>query len=121
MTSLVPLLESVARDIQPQVKSQLGGFFGGMVRAYLPQTWVFRTEEGAATLCVDERGAVTVVPGELPSADVTIEIAHDRLRRLLTNRAREPPGTEPPRVTTHTAKGRVAFGYLSDRLGIGGS
>ena len=121
MSGVERVLRGVAPELETEVQRRLSGFFGGFLRLYLPQTWVFRTEQGAATLCVDERGAVTVAPGELPSADVTVEMAYDRLRRLLTNRAREPPGTEPPRVTTHTAKGRVAFGYLRDRLGLGAS
>jgi len=118
MASLVPLLESVARDIQPQVKSQLGGFFGGMVRAYLPQTWVFRTEREVASLSVDKNGEVTVAKGAGTNPDVTIEVPHDRLVTALTTRSREkvPPG--PITVTPHTSKGKTAFEYLRGRVGL---
>jgi hypothetical protein len=118
MTSLVPLLESVARDIQPQVKSQLGGFFGGMVRAYLPQTWVFRTEREVASLSVGQDGEVTVATGAAANPDVTIEVPHDRLVTALKTRSREkvPPG--PITVTPHTSKGKTAFEYLRSRVGL---
>jgi hypothetical protein len=118
MTSLVPLLESVARDIQPQIRSQLGGFFGGMVRAYLPQTWVFRTEREVASLSVDRNGGVTVVNGPAANPDVTIEIPHDRLETALRTRSRSqvPPG--PLTVTPHTSKGKTAFEYLRSRVGL---
>jgi len=118
MASLVPLLESVARDIQPQVKSQLGGFFGGMVRAYLPQTWVFRTEREVASLSVDKNGEVSVAKGALANPDVTIEVPHARLVTALETRSREkvPPG--PITVTPHTSKGKTAFEYLRGRVGL---
>jgi len=118
MASLVPLLESVAHDVQPQLQSQLGGFFGGMVRAYLPQTWVFKTEKEVASLTVDKTGAVSVAKGAAASPDVTIETAHDRLVTALKTRSRAqvPPG--PLTVTPHTSKGRTAFEYLRSRLGL---
>lgn len=118
MDSLVSLLQSVARDVQPQVQAQLGGFFGGMVRAYLPQTWVFRTEKEVASLTVDTSGALTVTNGAAPRADVTIETSHDRLVTALTTRSRGnvPPG--PLTVTPHTSKGKTAFDYLRSRLGL---
>lgn len=118
MPSLVPALESVAHDIQPEIQSQLGGFFGGVVRAYLPQTWVFKTEEEQASLMVDKTGAVSVAKGAATDPDVTIETAHDRLLAALRTRSRAsvPPG--PLRVTPHTSKGKTAFDYLRSRLGL---
>jgi len=118
MAPLVPLLEKVAHDLEPQVRAQLGGFFGGMVRAYLPQTWVFRTEHEAASLTVDRAGAVTVASGTVPSPDVTIETTEERLTKALATRSRAhvPPGTL--QVTTHTSKGKTAFDYLRGRLGL---
>jgi len=118
MTTLRPLLEKVARDLEPQVRSQLGGFFGGMVRAYLPQTWVFRTEREVAALTVDRAGAVRVADGPVPNADVTIETSHDRLVAALETRSRAkvPPGSFT--VTAHTPKGKTAFDFLRGRLGL---
>jgi hypothetical protein len=118
MASLVPLLEKVAHDVQPEIQSQLGGFFGGMVRAYLPQAWVFKTEKEVASLTVDPSGAVTVAPGAAAHPDVTIETAHARLEAALRTRSRGqvPPG--PMTVTPHTPKGKTAFDYLRGRLGL---
>jgi hypothetical protein len=118
MSCVTGLLEAVARDVEPEVRQRLRGFFGGMIRAYLPQTWVFQTDDGAASLRVALDGAVTVTPGIATPADVTIEVGHERLRLALTTRKREaiPPG--PLTVTPHTAKGKAAFGYLRDRIGL---
>jgi hypothetical protein len=118
MSCVVELLGKVGRDVQPELQSRLRGFFGGMVRTYLPQTWVFVTEDGTASLHVDRAGAVTVTSGALPSPDVTVEIGHDRLKAALLTRRKEavPPG--PLTVTPHTSKGRTAFSYLRDRLGL---
>lgn len=118
MTSLVPLLESVARDLQPQVQAQLGGFFGGIVRGYLPQTWVFRTGSEVVSLTVEKTGAVRVTEGAAPNPDVTIETSHERLEAALRTRsaAKVPPG--PLTVTPHTPKGKAAFDYLRGRIGL---
>ncbi len=118
MAPLVPLLEKVAHDVQPEIQSQLGGFFGGMVRAYLPQAWVFKTEKETASLTVDKAGAVTVTTGAAAHPDVTIETTHDRLEAALRTRSRDklPPG--PLTVTPHTPKGKTAFDYLRGRLGL---
>jgi len=118
MASLRAALDEVARSIEPQVRSQLGGFFGGMVRAYLPQTWVFRTEQETASLTVDRAGTVSVVDGAAVNPDVTIETTLERLATALSqrSRARPPPGSV--RVSTHTPKGRTAFDYLRGRFGL---
>jgi len=116
--SLVSLLQSVGKDVQPQVQSQLGGFFGGMVRAYLPQTWEFRTEKEVASLSVDRAGVVSVAPGTAAKPDVTIEVGHDRLVTALTSRSRDAVAPGELKVTPHTSKGKTAFDYLRGRLGL---
>jgi hypothetical protein len=118
MSCIEGLLREVGRDAEKELQSRLRGFLGGMLRHYLPQTWVFRTEDGTATLLVDERGAVSVAAGALAPADVTVEVGHERLRVALTSRSRTnvPPG--PLNVVAHTAKGKAAFGFLRDRLGL---
>jgi len=118
VASLVARLESVARDVQPQVRAQLGGFFGGIVRAYLPQQWVFRTEQEVATLSVGRDGAVTVEEGAPAAPDVTVETTLERLSTAFTQRSKAhlPPGSV--RVSTHTSKGKAAFDYLRGRFGL---
>ena len=80
MSCVEEVLQGVARVLETEVKNRLRGFFGAMLRHYLPQTWVFRTEDGTASLRVDEHGAVTVASGALAPADVTVEVGHDQLR-----------------------------------------
>lgn len=118
MSRVEELLRKAGQDLQPEVQSRLGGLLGGMLRAYLPQTWVFATEDGTASLRVDRAGVVTVTAGALPSPDVTVAVSHDRLKAALETRGKGtvPPG--PITVTPHTAKGRTAFAYLRDRLGL---
>lgn len=118
MSKVEELLRSTAKELEPDIQSRLKGFLGGFIRAYLPQAWVFRTEEETATLTVDGNGTVTVTSGAAASADVTIEIAHARLVAALTTRRKEavPPG--PITVTPHTTKGKAAFDYLRSRLGL---
>ena len=118
MSCVEELLRTAGKGFEPEIKSRLSGFLGGILRQYLPQTWVFRTDDGTASLSVDGNGTVTVVSGAAAHPDVTIEIPHDRLRAALTTRKREsvPPG--PIQVTPHSAKGKAAFDYLRGRLGL---
>jgi len=118
MGSLATLLEQAAHDFEPRVRAQLGGFLGGMVRAYLPQTWVFRTEHESASLTVDRAGTVSVAEGAAANPDVTIETTEESLTTALRTRSRAnvPPGAV--RVATHTSKGKTAFDYLRGRFGL---
>ncbi|MCI4348762.1 MAG: hypothetical protein L3J93_00875 [Thermoplasmata archaeon] len=118
MSCLKPALEAVGHDLEPRLARSLQGMLGGMIRAYLPQRWVFVTEEGTASLTIDERGHASVADGPLVSPDVTIASSHARLSAALTtrDRTRIPPG--PFTATPHTAKGRAAYEFLRGRLGL---
>ncbi|MGI0071413.1 MAG: hypothetical protein ACRECT_05035 [Thermoplasmata archaeon] len=118
MSGVEELLRETGRGLEPEVQRQLKGFLGGILRGYLPQTWVFQTDDGTASLVVDRSGAVSVVPGVAPQADVTVEIPRARLEAALRTRDRTkvPPGRLT--VTPHTSKGRTAFDYLRGRLGL---
>jgi hypothetical protein len=118
MSSIQDLLRTAAAQFEPEVQKQLKGLFGGIVRNYLPQEWVFRTEHEVASLRVDATGHVTVGPTASAHPDVTVEIPHDRLAAALRTRDRKsvPPG--PISVTPHTAKGKAAFDYLRARIGL---
>jgi len=118
MSSVVDLLRGVGREAEPQIQQQLHGFFGGMIRHYLPQTWVFRTERETASFHVDAAGKVSVNPGAVEPADVTIEVGDERLRTALTTRRRDANVPGSLKVIPHTAKGRAAFDYLRGRLGL---
>ncbi|MCI4317171.1 MAG: hypothetical protein L3J96_01410 [Thermoplasmata archaeon] len=118
MSCLVGLLQAAGSDLEPRLKGQMGGFAGGIVRMYLPQTWVFRTEEEVATLGVDRTGSFRAIAGAGEKPDVTIETTHARLSAALRTRQRDkvPPG--PFKATPHTEKGRTAFEFLRGRLGL---
>lgn len=111
-------LARVAPAVQAEVQPRLRGLFGGFVRAYLPQTWVFRTELDAASLTVDAQGVAATVPHELEAPDVTVELPHGQLAELLATRGRRRPPAGTVKVTAHTSKGRAALGYLGPRLGL---
>jgi hypothetical protein len=118
MGEVEELLRTTATQFEPELRSRLDGFLGGIIRAYLPQAWEFRTEHETVTLEVDANGAVRVHAGPAAKPDVTIEIPKKRLVVALTTRRREavPPG--PLTATPHTTKGRAAFDYLRGRLGL---
>jgi hypothetical protein len=115
---LEQLLRDAGARFEPEVKRRLDGMLGNLVRVYLPQAWVFRTDVGTAALLVDRNGG-TSVPATVPEhPDVTVEIPYARLSVALKTGRRDavPPG--PLTVTPHTTKGRAAFDYLRDRIGL---
>jgi len=118
LPTLLELLSTVAPDLERRVKAQLVGFTAVFVRPYLPQRWVFVTENGTASLVVDPSGTVTAVEGVAAPADVTVKVGFERLRIALTTQKKElvPPG--PLEVTPHTSKGQTAFQFLRSRLGL---
>jgi len=120
MSCTAELLAGISPNVESELRARMNGFLGGIVRAYLPQTWVFQTEKEAVSLIVGRDGRVSVVPAASPEPDVTVEAAHDELRTLLGRKDRGPTRT-PPRslkVTPHTAKGRTAFDFLRSRFGV---
>jgi hypothetical protein len=117
MSCTAETLGKAAPSLEAEVKTRLGGFLGGIVRSYLPQIWVFRTEQDAATLAVDANGHVTVTPTAAPSPDVTIELRHGELASILASKGKAAPAG-PVKATPHTPKGRTAFDYLRSRFGL---
>lgn len=111
-------LSKLAASVEAELRSRLSGLFGGFVRAYLPQTWVFRTERDVASLVVDTNGRVTVTPSALPSPDVTVELPHGALDAAVASGGGRRPPAGSVRVTAHTAKGRTAFDYVRPRFGL---
>jgi hypothetical protein len=118
MNDLEGLLRDAGRQIEPELQRRLKGLLGGIIRSYLPQAWVFETDNGTASLVVDRDGTVSVTGGAASHPDVTVKIPHDRLVAALTTRNKDlvPPG--PLTVTPHTSKGKTAFDVLRSRLGL---
>ncbi len=116
--SLEAALATVGKDLERQIAGAMQGLTGMIVRAHLPQVWVFVTERETASLQVDRQGKVSAAAGAIAPADVTVETSYERLTTALRtrDRARVPPG--PFRATPHTEKGRRAFDLLKKRLGL---
>jgi hypothetical protein len=118
VTCLQGLLEKLVPDIEKELQPRLQGFLGSFVRAYLPQVWVFETEEGATSVRIEPTGLVTVHPGATPAPDVTVKGSHADLKRILSSRSK---GAAPPNeltVTAHTGKGRAAVSQVRARFGF---
>jgi hypothetical protein len=113
------LLNQVATQlIEPQVKP-FTLFIGG----WLPQHWVFNTESGSSTLVVEKTGDSRGLLGASPTPDVTVNWTDAQLDAAftvaLTNGDRNTvPRNPPPRIETHTKKGRDALSMLGKRLGL---
>ncbi|HEV2166766.1 MAG TPA: hypothetical protein VGS23_07340 [Thermoplasmata archaeon] len=116
--SILPALEALVPDLEARLAGSLDGFTGMIVRAHLPQRWVFVTESSTASLIVSADGKVSAQSGLASPADVTIETTFARLEAALRTRDRSkvPPG--PLKVTPHTEKGRRAFEFLRARVGL---
>ncbi len=118
MSELTDLLGTAGRELEPEIQRRLKGFLGAFVRAYLPQVWEFRTDVGAAALLVDAQGATSVVEPPPSHPDVTVETTYARLSAALRARGKGAPSSAGVTVTTHTAKGKAAFDYLRERVGL---
>lgn len=118
MTSLENLLGQLCQDIERQLKPAVKGIFGGVVRGYLPQRWQFRTEKEAAFMAVDSAGNASVTSGTSRDVDVSIQTTAAKMDAIVKYRdaSKVPAGIFE--VTTHTSKGKTAFGFLRGRLGL---
>lgn len=118
-TCIENLLSNLRCEIENQIKPALRRpLVGGIVRGYLPQLWVFKTECEMVGLSVDSCGNASIGTTNLWNPDVTITTTHAILSTILSSRSRScvPPG--PYEVLTHTQKGRTAFNYLRGRRGL---
>jgi hypothetical protein len=118
MSCTAEALGKIGPSVEAELQQRLSGFLGGFVRAYLPQSWVFRTEQDVASLVVDAGGRVKAVASAVPNPDVTVELSHGVLPAVLASKGRPPPPAGAVKVTAHTAKGRTAFDYVRPRLGL---
>ncbi len=118
MSCILGLFDSVGHGIEEQLRPFLSGFTGVLVRSYLPQQWVFETEQETGTFGVDSTGRTWIRAGGTNAPDITVKTSHARLERGLKTRDRSsvPPG--PFEVTAHTPKGRTAFDLLAKRIGL---
>lgn len=119
MDRLHQLLTGLCEEIEKQLKPNLSGPKGLLVNGYLPQTWVFETERGACTVFLDAEGNARVLPATDQDRDVTIQWKHDSLVSVLESRSRSSvSGGDYPNVFVQTEKGRAAFNYLRNSIGL---
>ena len=118
MSCLLELFESNRGYIEDQIKPNLRGLIGIMVTGYLPQNWVFVTEEETVTLSIDKKGNAVVISEAVDNPDATIETDHKYLSTALKNMSRPDFPPERLEVTLHTPKGKTAYGYLRKHFGL---
>jgi len=113
------LLTGLCEELEQQLKPNLWGVKGLLIRGYLPQTWVFETEYGESTLFMDAEGNARVFPGPCHNRDLTIRWKRDSLLSVLESRSRDSiPEGDYPDVVVQTERGRVAFNYLKKNIGL---
>jgi hypothetical protein len=119
MSELESLLGTMRPDIESQLKPHLHGFFGGIVRGYLPQVWGFKTEAESASMTVSSEGDVRVSTGVSRHCDVLITWSQRQLMAALRTRDRtKVPKGASPSVEFKTRRGKTAFGFLKSRFGL---
>jgi hypothetical protein len=116
--SVADLLENLRPEIEAQLKPNLEGIFGGVIRRYLPQAWAFKTDVETVTLHVDPDGHVSVRSGGSPNPDVLVKGSSAALSAALSlrNPAMVPAGSIE--ATSLTSKGQMAFQFLRSRFGV---
>lgn len=115
---LMPLLERVAAEIEADLKAQIAGLYGGIIRRYLPQVWNISTDREKAYVIVDAHGTTRAYKGLGAAPDVTIRGNYAVVCHTLHTRSRAgaPPGDV--QVVTNTEKGETAFQFVRGRLGF---
>lgn len=119
MTSIRPLLDALVPEVQREAKKALSGLLtGAIVRGYLPQAWVFETEDEKVTFYVDVDGNVRTIEGEVEDPDVGVRGSAEDLAYVL--RERNLPEGAGKRILykVHTNKGKAAWTLLKNRFGF---
>jgi len=116
--SIADLLDRLRPEIEAQLKPNLQGIFGAVIRRYLPQAWAFKTEVETVTLIVDSQGNVSMRSGGSPNPDVLVKGSLDALSAALSTRnsAMVRPGSIDAKALT--SKGNMAFQFLRNRFGL---
>jgi len=119
MTELSEMFQPVCEEVRKELRKVLSGIFTGqIVKDYLPQNWVFETEDETVTFSVDKKGNASVLQGGSEMPDVTIHIDREYLAAALKDRKKPDFEYKNFEVKFHTGKGETAFGYLRKRLGL---
>jgi len=118
MSCIEDLLNELCRDVEGELKPAATGILTGwLVKGYLPQDWIFKTEGESVTFHVTKTGSATVKAGESKTPDVVIEWDHDSLSTVLKTRS-SAGILHPPKVSILTTKGKTGYDQLRKRIGI---
>ena len=118
MSCIEGLLSDLCKDVERELKPVVSGLLTGFVaKSFLPQDWVFKTEQESVTFHVTKSGSATSKAGESRNPDVVVEWNHDSLATVLRTRSSEGI-SRPPRVRILTAKGQTGYNQLRKRIGI---
>jgi hypothetical protein len=118
-SELESLLSALRPEIETQVKPHLHGFFGRIVRGYLPQVWAFKTETQSASLTVTPVGGVRVTAGVARDCDVLITWSQKQLTTVLRTRdGTKVPKGDAPSIEFRSHRGKTAFSFLRSRFGL---
>lgn len=119
MTFLVNIFKPICYEVESELKPKLNGFFTGpIVRGYLPQCWVIKTEKETVTFSLDNNGNTSVKTGAGSRPDVTIDIDHEYLSEALATRNQPSFVPKKSDITFHSQKGKTAFNFLRQRFGL---
>jgi len=122
MACIETLLSRLGPTIEAQIKPNLKGIRGLVVRGYLPQVWVFDTGAEIASLVVDNSGNVRASSGTIQPTDILITATHDLLSSALEAanglRSRDSVIRGPIDPQFFTTKGQTAFNFLRGKLGL---
>jgi hypothetical protein len=113
------LFTPICQEVEKELKKVMKGLLTGpIIKGYLPQNWVFKTEADIITFSVDKKGNAITIEGASQAPDVTITIDHEYLAAALKERKKPDFEYKNFDVKFHTGKGETAFGYLRKRLGL---
>jgi hypothetical protein len=119
VSELESLLSTLRPEIETQLEPHLHGFFGRVVRGYLPQVWAFKTEVESVSLTVSAAGSVRVTSGIARDYDVRITWGQKQLVSALRTRDRSRvPHGDAPIFDFRSRRGKRAFSFLRARLGL---
>jgi hypothetical protein len=115
------LTDNIAPKVTAQLQPELKKFLiGGLIKGYLPQTWLFISETGKGTLFVDKSGVAQAYDGDYGTPDVSISWTDQAFHAalVLQDRSALPPGAGEPVVQKLTPKGGTAFDFLRKRFNL---
>ena len=119
MSSINSLLDGVCFDIESRLMPRLSGLQRFLIIQFLPQIWVFETEDQAVSLIVDQQGRAFTQAMNRVDRDVTIRWKHEYLASVLKTKSTSfVPLDEHPTIIFHTQSGRTAFDFLREQVGL---